>query len=331
VLQARVNYATHRARVAFDPARVDLARVLDRIRAAGYQPKPWSDTVQATARRAETKDLLVRLGTAAFLSSQLTIYQAALYAGYFQGIDAGTRRGMEVISLALALPVYLYSGAPFLEATWRGLRRLSFGMDALVAIGAGAALVASALLVRPPARVTWAIAAIATLAAAAAVPLLGHAAGSTSRLILHTAHILGAGLWLGTLGVLVLVPGPAEDRFALLRSFSPIALTGAALVLPTGLVAAWIYLGSLPALWTTAYGRALLMKVALVAAIVACGYWNWQRFRRERYVEAAVSPADHGGPDGPPALPFATLAVLEAVIALTVVLVTSWLTELAHP
>ena len=143
VLGARVNYATHRARVRFDPARIDLARVLDRIRAAGYQPKPWSETAQATARREETKDLLVRLGTAAFLSSQLMIYQAALYAGYFQGIDAGTRRWMEVISLALALPVYLYSGAPFLAATWRGLRRLSFGMDALVAIGAGAALVAS--------------------------------------------------------------------------------------------------------------------------------------------------------------------------------------------
>jgi Cu2+-exporting ATPase len=143
VLTARVNYATHRARVRFDPARVDLARVLDRIRAAGYQPRPWSETGQAAARREETKDLLVRLGTAAFLSSQLMIYQAALYAGYFQGIDAGTRRWMEVISLALALPVYLYSGAPFLAATWRGLRRLSFGMDALVAIGAGAALVAS--------------------------------------------------------------------------------------------------------------------------------------------------------------------------------------------
>ena len=143
VLAARVNYATHRARVGFDPARVDLARVLDRVRAAGYQPKPWSETEQARARRAGTKDLLVRLGTAAFLSSQLMIYQAALYAGYFQGIDAGTRRWLEVISLALALPVYFYSGAPFLAATARGLRRLSFGMDALVAIGAGAALVAS--------------------------------------------------------------------------------------------------------------------------------------------------------------------------------------------
>ena len=143
VLAARVNYATHRARVRFDPTRAALAAVLERVRAAGYAPKPWTETVRAAAGRAETRDLLVRLGTAAFLSSQLMIYQAALYAGYFQGIDAGTRRLMEWISLGLALPVYLYAGAPFLRATWAGLRRGAPGMDALVAIGSGAALVYS--------------------------------------------------------------------------------------------------------------------------------------------------------------------------------------------
>ncbi len=143
VLAARLNYATHRARVRWDPARADLTTVLSRIRAAGYAPKPWSDSVQAAARRAEARDLLVRLGTAAFLASQLMIYQAALYAGYFQGIDAATRRLMEWISLGLTLPVYLYSGAPFLRATWAGLRRGMPGMDALVAIGSGTALLYS--------------------------------------------------------------------------------------------------------------------------------------------------------------------------------------------
>jgi P-type Cu2+ transporter len=143
VLSARVNYATHRARVRFDPALVGLERVLSRIQAAGYLPKPWSDTEQAQARRAEARDLLVRLGTACFLASQLMIYQAALYAGYFQGQDAGTRRLMEWISLGLTLPVFLYSGAPFLSATARGLRHLRFNMDALVVIGSGSALLYS--------------------------------------------------------------------------------------------------------------------------------------------------------------------------------------------
>jgi Cu2+-exporting ATPase len=144
VLAARVNYATHRARVRFDPRAVDVARILGRIRTAGYVPRPWSDAEQLSARRAEEKDLLIRLGTAGFLSSQLMIYQAALYAGYFQGIDAASRRLMEWISLGLTLPVFLYSGAPFLRATARGLRHLRLGMDALVAVGSGAALVYSA-------------------------------------------------------------------------------------------------------------------------------------------------------------------------------------------
>ncbi|HSN91103.1 MAG TPA: heavy metal translocating P-type ATPase, partial [Anaeromyxobacteraceae bacterium] len=140
---ARVNYATHRARIRWDPAAVSLEAVLGRIRAAGYVPRPWSETEQTAARRAETRDLLVRLGTAAFLSSQLMIYQAALYAGTFQGIDPATRRLLEWIALGLTLPVYLYAGWPFLRSTARGLRRLRFDMDSLVAIGSGAALVYS--------------------------------------------------------------------------------------------------------------------------------------------------------------------------------------------
>ena len=140
VLAARVNYATHRARVRWDPSRADLAAVLSRIRAAGYGPKPWSESERAAARRTETRDLLVRLGTALFLSSQLMAYQAALYAGYFDGIDAATRRLMEWISLGLTVPVVVYSGAPFLRGAWAGLRRGAPGMDALVAIGSVTAL-----------------------------------------------------------------------------------------------------------------------------------------------------------------------------------------------
>ena len=185
---------------------------------------------------------------------------------------------------------------------------------------AGGALLASALLVRPLARAGWALAALTTLAAAATIPLLGHAAGSQARFALHLAHILGGGLWLGTLGALTLVPGPSADRGAMLRAFSGVAFAGAALLVPTGVVAAWLYLGSIPALWTTPYGRTLSMKVALVAATLACGYGNWQRFRRERSTGERAAWVGVG-----------SLAALEATLAVAIVLVTSWLTELAHP
>jgi Cu2+-exporting ATPase len=140
VLSARVNYATHRARVRWDPARTDLAAVLRRVQSIGYAPKPYSESEQARARSAETRDLLIRFGTAGFLSSQLMIYSVALYAGYFQGIDAGTRRLLELVALGLTLPVFLYSGAPFLRGARAGLRHGRVDMDGLIVLGSGAAL-----------------------------------------------------------------------------------------------------------------------------------------------------------------------------------------------
>ena len=141
---ARVNYATHRARIRWDPARVGLEAVLGRIRSAGYLPKPYGETEGQAAQRRETRDLLVRLGTAGFLSSQLMVVTIALYAGYFQGIDPDTRRLLEWVGFGLTLPVYFYSGAPFLRNTVSSLRHGRFNMDALIALGAGAALAYSA-------------------------------------------------------------------------------------------------------------------------------------------------------------------------------------------
>ena len=143
VIAARVNFATHRARIRWDPERIRLKDLLQRIESIGYRPRSWSESEQVAARRRETRDLLIRLGTALFLSSQLMIYQAALYAGYFQGIDPGTRRVLEFVALGLALPAVLYCGAPFFRGGVSGARRGRAGMDALIALGSGSALLLS--------------------------------------------------------------------------------------------------------------------------------------------------------------------------------------------
>jgi len=139
----RVNYVTHRAKVRWDPGRVGLPIILKRIRSIGYDPKPWSESERFRMRRKEGKDLLVRFGTAAFLSMQLMMYSAALYAGYFQGIDANTKSILEVVAMLLTLPIIFYSGRPFINNTISGLRRMHFTMDSLITIGAGSAFIYS--------------------------------------------------------------------------------------------------------------------------------------------------------------------------------------------
>lgn len=140
---ARINFATHKAKIRWDPGRVNLDRILERIQSIGYMPRPYRESEQFRQQKAEARDLLVRFGTAAFLSSQLMIYSIALYAGYFQGIDRATRTVLEIIAMFLTLPVILYSGMPFIRNTFIGLRHLHFTMDSLITIGSGSAFVYS--------------------------------------------------------------------------------------------------------------------------------------------------------------------------------------------
>ena len=136
ILSARVNFATGRARVSWDPSETGIGDVVLAIRALGYTPYPPESSPAGDALRRESSDLLLRFGTAAFLSMQVMLFTAGLYAGYFQGIDeryAGLFRGL---CFLLSTPVIFYSGAPFLRGALRGARHGTFGMDSLVFLGA---------------------------------------------------------------------------------------------------------------------------------------------------------------------------------------------------
>jgi putative copper export protein len=75
---------------------------------------------------------------------------------------------------------------------------------------------------------------------------------------------------------------------ALVNAFSPTALGFAALVVATGVLAAWLHLGSLAALWASGYGRTLLLKLAAVAVLVAAGAYNWRVMRPALGSDAAT-------------------------------------------
>jgi P-type Cu2+ transporter len=143
VTYARLNYATHMARIKWDQQRTDLGVILARIASIGYLPKPYTETERHKAQTAEAKDLLVRFGTAAFLSSNLMVYSIALYAGYFHGFDKNMKHLLEIISLFLTLPVLFYSGMPFIRNTFIGLKSLHFTMDSLITVGSGSAFIYS--------------------------------------------------------------------------------------------------------------------------------------------------------------------------------------------
>jgi copper transport protein len=145
---------------------------------------------------------------------------------------------------------------------------------------------------RPGAVAAWTIAAAATLVLCVTPALAGHAAASPRPVISVTAdalHVLGAGGWLGSLAVVMLAGVPAALRLEreergravadLVGAFSPAALAFGALVATTGVVAAWIHLADLTMLWTSGYGRVLLLKLSGLALLGATAAHNWRRVK----------------------------------------------------
>ncbi len=137
----------------------------------------------------------------------------------------------------------------------------------------------------------WILAAIGTVALAFTPALSGHAVSNPdvapAAILAHGLHVLGAGGWLGGLLLVVSVGIPvalrhAEGRSAaavasLVSAFSSTALLFAAIVVLTGGFSAWLHLGSINALWESAYGQTLLFKLGLLSVVLGTGAYNWRR------------------------------------------------------
>jgi Cu2+-exporting ATPase len=147
VTEIRINYATHRARIRWKAEASGIEEIIKAIRSIGYTPRPAHSSDLQEAMRRETRDLLIRFGTAAFFSMQLMLYTVALYAGYFQGIEEFYRRTFQFIAWGLATPVLFYSGAPFLRNTLRGIRNRTINMDFLIFTGSFAAYAYSVVMI----------------------------------------------------------------------------------------------------------------------------------------------------------------------------------------
>ena len=129
VTDATVSYATGRASLRWDPARVDLATLAGRVAALGYTPRSLG------AERRPDRDLLLRLGLAAFLALNLMGISEALYAGWWGGMEERWRAFLQWLALALATPIALWAARPFFAGAWHGLLQRRLHMDLPIALG----------------------------------------------------------------------------------------------------------------------------------------------------------------------------------------------------
>jgi putative copper resistance protein D len=164
----------------------------------------------------------------------------------------------------------------------------------------------AAIFLRQRPRAMLGLAVVSSGIAAATLAWTGHGAmDEGSRGWLHLGadviHLLAAGGWLGAIAALILLlpPSVTADPSGLaaahrrLERFSGMGTVLVGLVLVTGVVNSWLIVGPghfdvLPA---SLYGRLLLAKVILFAAMLALAAAN--RYRLVPALAAAMAASDH--------------------------------------
>jgi len=143
VIEFRVNYSTHRARVRWDESQIKLSDILQAISAIGYLAHPFDAGRQEAVYKKERSNALKRLAIAGLGAVQVMMLAVALYAGDYSGMDAGLENFMRWVSLFIATPVVFYSARSFFSSAWRDLKAHQLGMDVPVSLAIGMAYAAS--------------------------------------------------------------------------------------------------------------------------------------------------------------------------------------------
>ena len=208
-----------------------------------------------------------------------------------------------------------------LSADWviSGISALNSVRAALIA---GIAALLIAILARAVLHPGWA-AVLLVLALVALVPQAdsGHSASSGDHDVAVDSmiyHLVGISLWVGGL---VAFLGLARQRVAHLdvvaRRYSSIALVAFIAVAASGFGNAWLRITYLSDLWTTPYGRLVLLKAGLLTVLGIIGYLH------RRHTLPAVARGERR--------PLIRLAVVEVLIMAATIGVASALARTATP
>jgi len=167
-------------------------------------------------------------------------------------------------------------GSAFIEEVWSFVTTIDLGTAILQM--ALAAIVTSILVgfVRTPTLAMWAL--VPMLWAVGWQAQTGHAAGAADHHLAVSSlflHLIGSAAWLGVITLVVLCRKQLGDntKDAVYR-MSRMALWAAILVTVSGIGNAWLRFTDPADIFTSPYGRILILKITLMFVVIALAGWH---------------------------------------------------------
>lgn len=132
IIHAEVIFTQKIVNVSYHPGKTSLSRVAALLSSLGYSPNISLD--DKTSKPSHDRSLLYKLAIAGFGFANIMLFSFPEYLG----IDRSEEHLMRIFSwlnLAIALPVFLYSGSDYLIQAARSFRLRQINIDVPIAAG----------------------------------------------------------------------------------------------------------------------------------------------------------------------------------------------------
>ena len=139
VARAELDVRLNRASVSWDPTLASLSGIARTLDALGYTPHPYRGGARAALRRKDDRAMLIRIGVAGAIATNVMLAAVAIYAGEFNTMDAASLTLFRWVSLMLTIPTLVWPGRVFFTSAWAALRARTLHMDVPIAIALAAA------------------------------------------------------------------------------------------------------------------------------------------------------------------------------------------------
>lgn len=134
IVEARVQFLRKEITITYLTARTSLKDVVALLASVGYEPQITLAELGAQPHRA-SRTLYYQLGLAAFAFGNVMLLALPDYFSFVEELQAGFGGFFGLLSLALALPVLLYSARDFFRSAWQGLRQRYINLDFPISLG----------------------------------------------------------------------------------------------------------------------------------------------------------------------------------------------------
>ncbi len=133
--EARVHFPRKEVALSFATDRVKLSEVVTLLASLGYEPELKLADLEARPTSKVSRKLWLQLGIAGFAFGNTMLFSLASYLGLDSASEPYFHRIFGWFSLALSLPVVIYSAQDYWRAAWVSLRQKLLTIEVPIAAG----------------------------------------------------------------------------------------------------------------------------------------------------------------------------------------------------